>query len=100
MSLRRELAFITAATSRDEPPSRAGIRHRRSVVEVGYLLPAALRHMDGAATAGLIRDVRRGAQCAPAGARCREEVPHLGGAVTVPLFSAPATRSECLSSPH
>jgi hypothetical protein len=46
----------------------------------GYLLPAALRHMDGAATAGLSMDVRRGAQCAPAGARCREEIPTPGAA--------------------
>jgi len=86
---------------------------------VGYLIPAALRHMDGAATAGLImgsavplsearlrsaervymdvhpglarsrtaqRNVRRGAQCAPAGARCRDELPHLGGAQTTGLL--------------
>jgi len=39
-----------------------------------YLLPAALGHRDGAPTAGLTMDVRRGAQCAPAGARCRKEV--------------------------
>jgi hypothetical protein len=66
-----------------------GEHQQRSVGEVGYLLSAALRHMDGAATAGLIMDVRRGAQGAPAGARCREEVPHLGDAVKV----APLLRS-------
>src|SRR5687767_2642028 len=48
---------------------------RRRGAEVGSLLPAALRHRDGAATAGLTMDVRRGAQGAPAGARCREETP-------------------------
>ncbi len=43
---------------------------------VTYLVPAALRHRDGAATAGLTMDVRQGAHCATGGARCRDEVGH------------------------
>ena len=99
-------AMAQLDTFREKAGERNG---RRGSVRVGCLLPAALRHRDGAATAGLImgspvrfseacfappsgctwmytlglrgsrtaqRNGRRGAQCAPAGARCRKQTPH------------------------
>jgi hypothetical protein len=76
-------AFTTSARPNNLRLERC-VHHQRSVVEVGYLLPAASRYMDVFSKAAHIMDVRPRSAMRDGRARCRQEVPHLGGAVSVP----------------